>query len=71
MNLIANQIKCVDKGRESYNISMKSWLGKNYIEMYLTHNEGKSVVAGRFIRNLKNKIYKYMTSISKMGRLIN
>ena len=52
-------------------ISMKSWLGKNYIEMYLTPNEGKSVVAGRFIRNLKNKIYKYMTSISKMGRLIN
>ena len=33
--------------------------------MYSTHNEGKSVVAERFIRNLKNKIYKYMTSISK------
>ena len=31
----------------------------------LTHNEGKSVIAGRFIRTLKNKIYKYMTSISK------
>ena len=30
-----------------------------------THNEGKSVVAERFIRTLKNKIYKYMTSISK------
>ena len=29
------------------------------------HNEGKSVIAERFIRNLKNKIYKYMTSISK------
>ena len=29
------------------------------------HNEGKSVVAERFIRTLKNKIYKYMTSISK------
>ena len=33
--------------------------------MYSTHNEGKSVVAKRFIRTLKNKIYKYMTSISK------
>ena len=33
--------------------------------MYSTHNERKSVVAERFIRTLKNKIYKYMTSISK------
>ena len=33
--------------------------------MYSTHNEGKSVVAERFIRMLKSKIYKYMTSISK------
>ena len=33
--------------------------------MYSTHNEGKSVVSERFIRTLKNKIYKYMTSISK------
>ena len=33
--------------------------------MYLTHNVGKSVVAERFIRTLKTKIYKYMTSISK------
>ena len=32
---------------------------------YSTHNEGKSVVAERFIRTLKSKIYKYMTSISK------
>ena len=31
--------------------------------MYSTHNEGKSVVAERFIRTLKNKIYKHMTSI--------
>ena len=44
---------------------MKSWLEKNDIEMYSTHNEGKSVIAERFIRTLKNKIYKYMTSISK------
>ena len=40
---------------------------KNGIEMYLTQNEGKSVVAERFIRTLKNKIYKYMNSISKIG----
>ena len=33
--------------------------------MYSTNNEGKSVVAERFVRTLKSKIYKYMTSISK------
>ena len=33
--------------------------------MYSIHNEGKSVVAERFIKTLKNKVYKYMTSISK------
>ena len=33
--------------------------------MYSTHNEGKSVIAEKFIRTLKNKIYKYMTSVSK------
>ena len=48
-----------------YNRSMKSWLQENDIAMYSTHNEGKSVVAERFIRTLKNKIYKHMTSISK------
>ena len=37
----------------------------NNIERYSTHNEGKSVVAERFIKTLKNKIYKYMTSVSK------
>ena len=44
---------------------MKSWLEKNAIEMYSIHKEGKYVVAERFIRTLKNKIYKYMTSTSK------
>ena len=33
--------------------------------MYSTHNEGKSVVAERFIKNLKNKIYKHMTTIGE------
>ena len=55
----------VDKGSEFYNSSFKNWPQDNDIEMYSTHNEGKSVVAERFIRTLKNKIYKYMTSISK------
>ena len=44
---------------------MKPWLEKNAIEMYSIHNEGKSFVAERFIRPLKNRIYKYMTSVSK------
>ena len=44
---------------------MKSWLEKNDIEMYSTHNEGKFVVAERFIRTINNKIYKHMASISK------
>ena len=55
----------VDKGSEFYNAYFKKWLRDNDIVMYSTHNEGKSVVAERFIRTLKNKIYKYMTSISK------
>ena len=55
----------VDKGSEFYNASFKKWLQDNDIVMYSTNNEGKSVVTERFIRTLKNKIYKYMTSISK------
>ena len=55
----------VDKGGKLYNKSMKSWLLVNNIEMYSMHNKGKSVVAESFIRILKDKIYKYMTSVSK------
>ena len=47
---------------------MKIWLEKNHVEMYSQHNEhkeGKSVIAERFVKTLKNKIYKYMTSLSK------
>ena len=54
-----------DKRSEFYNRSMKSFLQNNNIEVYSKHNEGKSVIAERFIGTLKNKIYKYMTSISK------
>ena len=45
------------------NRSMKSFLQNNNIEMYSTHNEGKFVIAERFIRTLKIKIYKYMISV--------
>ena len=55
----------VDKGSESYNNYFKKWLKDNDIEMYSIHNEGKSVLAERFIKTLKNKISKYMTAISK------
>ena len=51
----------VDKSSEFYNRSVKSWLEKDAISMYSTHNEGKSVVAERFSRTLKSKICKYMT----------
>ena len=55
----------VDKGSDIYNRSMKSFLQNNNIEVYSTHNEGKSVITERIIRTLKNKIYKYKTSILK------
>ena len=55
----------VDKGSEFYNSHFKKWLKDNNTEMYSTHNKGKSVVAEKFIRTIKNKIYKYMTLISK------
>ena len=54
-----------DKGSEFCNNYFKKWLRNNNIEMYSIDNEGKSVIAERFIRTIKNKIYKYMTSISK------
>ena len=47
-----------------YNSFLKKSLKDNDIEMYLIHNKGNSVVAERFIRTLKTKIYKYMTSVS-------
>ena len=55
----------VDKGSEFYNNCFKKWLKDNDIEMYSIHNEEKSVATERFIRTLKNKIYKYITAISK------
>ena len=55
----------MDKGSEFYNRSIKSWFQDNGIEMYSKYNEEKSAVAETFIRTLKNKIYKYVTSTSK------
>ena len=55
----------VDQGSEFYKNHFKKWLNNNDIERYSTHNERKSVLAERFIRTLKNKIYKHMTAISK------
>ena len=54
-----------DKGSEFYNNPLKRWLKDNDIAMYSTNSEGKSVVAERFIKTLRNKNYKYMTSVSK------
>ena len=55
----------VNQGSEFYNGHHKIFLKTNSIEMYSTYNEGKSVVAERFIRKLKKKIFKHMTAISK------
>ena len=53
----------VDQGSELYNNAFKDFLKIYNIEMYSTYNEGKSFVAERFIRNLKNKIFKHMRAI--------
>ena len=50
---------------------MKLFFQNSNIETYSMHNEGKSVVAERCIRTLKNEFYKYMISISKMCIFIN
>ena len=55
----------VDQGSEFHNKSFKYFLKINNIERYSAYNEGKSVVAERFTRTLKNKIFKHMTAISK------
>ena len=55
----------VDQGSEFYNHVFKRCLSGNNITMYSTYNEGKSVVAERFIRTLKNKLYKHMTTTGK------
>ena len=57
----------VERGSGFRNRSMKSWLQDNDIEMYSTHNEGKSVVPERFIGLSKSKnVY-----IDKLADIIN
>ena len=58
------------KSSKLYNRSVKLCLQDNDIEMHSTHFEGKSVVAERLIRTLKKKIYKYMTSVSKIVYIV-
>ena len=55
----------VDQEGEFYNNVFEKWLSDNDINMYSTYNEGKSVVAERFIRTLKNELYKHMTATGK------
>ena len=55
----------VDQGSEFCNKSFKDFSKINNIKMYSTYNEGKSVVAERFIRTLKNKLFKHMRAVSK------
>ena len=55
----------VDKGTEFYKNYFTKWLQDNNIVIHSAHNEGKSVIAERFMKTLKNKTDKYMTSISK------
>ena len=52
----------VDQRREFYNKLVQEWLGNNDILIFLTHNEGKSIIAERFIKTLKAKIYKKMAA---------
>ena len=61
----------IDKSNEFYNRSMKSFLQNNNIEMYLTHNEGKSVIAERFIRTLRNKIINKLLQFQTMCTFVN
>ena len=60
MSLDANQTKHGQK--KGMNFTIDQW-NHGYKIMHSTQNEGKSVVAERFIRTLKNTIYKFMTSI--------
>ena len=55
----------VDGDGEFYNKLFQIFLKINNAEMYSIYNKGKSVVAERFIRTLKNKIFKHLTVVSK------
>ena len=67
----------VDREREFCNKLMQEWLDNNGILMYSTHNKVKSVIAERFIKTLKSKIYKKITAndsksyLSYLNRLVD
>ena len=70
--------KWVNTGSEFYKRSMESWLQDNDIEIYSTHNKGKSAVTARFIRTFFKKIsniWCLLTSksvyINKLDGLVN
>ena len=73
---ILNEPKCepnriwADKSSKFHNISMKPFFQNNDIEIYSTHNEGKSVFPERFIRTLKKIINTFLQS-QKICILIN
>ena len=48
----------VDQAKTFYNKLMQEWYDNNDILIYSTNNEGKSIIAERFIKTLKAKIYK-------------
>jgi len=52
----------VDRGTEWYNKSFQDYIKSQDMKMYSTHGESKAVVAERFIKTIKDKIYKYFTS---------
>ena len=60
----------IDRGREFYIKLMQEQLDNNDILMYSTHNEGKSVIAERFIKILKSEIYKSMTASDSKSYLL-
>ena len=70
--LLTNKSKCkpnkiwVDKSCGFYNRPFKLWTQDNKKEMCSAHNEGKSVVDEKYIKTLKNKIYKHMNAKSKI-----
>ena len=56
---------CVNQGGQFYNNLFEIFLKINKTEIYLTCNERKSAAAKRFIKNLKNKLFKHMTAVPK------
>ena len=69
MNPKVNQINYGFIKEKKYNNLIQKWLGDNNILMYSAYNKGKSVAAERFIRTLKSKIYKKMTTDNKNSYL--